>query len=1417
MPINVADVLATEQKKPVERPPLPPKKAEPGLSVEDVLKAQPQQPSLLDRGKQVVSSTIERTAPLRAKVAFASGEAYSAAIKPYLDDYRDMVQDYKQALDEDAKRIPEGLAGHIVDQAKKINDLLGYYTTPIMAPIYTGIIKPLQSLVQQGGNMVKAHVADANYNAQKQREGVPYPKGAPGFAVNKADVQNFVDNLNAAIEGFVNAGVAFVGPKGGEIPREVTPERAAARARTALQDTTTAVKPPEPKLTVVKGDVAQDMGFHKVTQVTGETLRKLPVGSNLTTAAVLDDMLPHAEGYAKSFLEKLSKYADPNMPIKFLSRASMPGAQGQYIPEYHQVRVSTGMLASDTVQTTLHEIVHGTSVNMLDTLIDNDLKAAKAELGRDLTPAEKLSAINNPRSPILKELDGIIKEAKIRAQKAGRLGEHNIGYGILGAAFDQMKNADLEGTGLRTRGIRDIAFRRMSPRYEFLSEVFTNPVLQEFLANSEKYASFGYKWKNMLNQMGNLIGRHLGITDQRELRLLNQSMRVGSQLMKMQSELKPPSGRSIHQVIANLDDGGSMTRGDVKSVTEINRLIDPAGVRRARDSLKISLEQLMRGMAPEALGRNAKLAAAAIAQRITEQMQRESAWRFGSQARLKFWRARPDMAQEFIKKFEKGGAFSDPALADFARKYRDWGAKIADRDLRLGFSYEPRENYLAHIFEDAEGVSAYFMKKYGSKWGDPGFIKDRSFDLYEEAVAAGFRPRYDNPEDIMLARQHASDIAEMHIGILNDLASYGLAIRKVAAREELVKEVDSEGKVSFRVKKTPGTERPESYARWRAPNGDVFWVEPQADAILQNAFKSKSLWEDKGVAGSAFKGFMSLKNALVPIRLALSLFHPLHVLGIDMSAGMTRGLSGMLSGTVPAGKGLAEMLKSGLMYRPISELPGIRRLTKPLGWELMEAWKGRIPADKIKPETAAALKTLTEMGVAPEMSSRFRSNARANFMNALRDAQGSWRGGRPGGATTDVMRATWHLPWALISAMSKPIFEDWIPALKAASAIRDAKNLLQRNPELAENDAARLLAMRKLGKSVENRYGEMNYSTLFWKRWIKDVAVLDTLSLGWQLGFLREYGGGAMDLGQWALSGDKLQKIRKGDMDRAIFVAAYTTLGAGVSGLMTYGMTGKPPTELLDYISPKTGETNPDGTPQRVSTMFYSREFASLYKHMQNEGAVPGLSELVLNKGSGLFGLMHEWTTGINSWGEHIRDPDADAFTKLEQTLAYSLSDLEPISMKAIQENVTDQPLKQGVLTALGFTPAPKYLTETKTDASIKAAFRAYVNPKETPYERAEYSKDYTMLRNAYQTGSDKYGEILDKMVAQYELSGKDQRRLIRSLNSQLTGTQRMFMRLPWQEQIKVLDKATPDEVAELLPHANREHVRNVWQPKEAE
>ena len=91
--------------------------------------------------------------------------------------------------------------------------------------------------------------------------------------------------------------------------------------------------------------------------------------------------------------------------------------------------------------------------------------------------------------------------------------------------------------------------------------------------------------------------------------------------------------------------------------------------------------------------------------------------------------------------------------------------------------------------------------------------------------------------------------------------------------------------------------------------------------------------------------------------------------------------------------------------------------------------------------------------------------------------------------------------------LGAPIFEHWIPNLKVASYLQQAGEHLAQNPWLLQDDVQRGVALRAIGKEAENKYGEMFYGNLFWNRALKDGLIGAFLSLGWQTGFVRQFGG----------------------------------------------------------------------------------------------------------------------------------------------------------------------------------------------------------------------------------------------------------------------------------------------------------------------
>lgn len=807
-------------------------------------------------------------------------------------------------------------------------------------------------------------------------------------------------------------------------------------------------------------------------------------------------------------------------------------------------------------------------------------------------------------------------------------------------------------------------------------------------------------------------------------------------------------------------------------------------------------DELIHTINPEALGPKAKQAAAVLAEKVAQTMNRDSANIGLSTKRLEFWeRVSQADVSDFMKRFEKGQTQKTPELQAADKYIRQRMQEIYQQDQRNGIKYDPVDNYLYHIFDDGGKLSKYFEAKYGAKWGDPKFTKDRAFDLYEEAVAAGYRPKFTNPEDIVLARQQASDIAQMRVELLNDLASYGLAHEVTKAN--------------------PGPPKGGEYNYRRSPSGKGYWVEASADAILYNAFDTKSLWSMPGIRGDVFKGMMFLKNHTVPAVLSLSLFHPLHLLlGMDSAASMTRLTKEMIvSGMSPVkwfGKWLEQMTlgAKGIPLWGIVDNPKV-------GFRLLQAVEGKIDPAKLTSADLTALQYMNEGGFAPVQPIHLRANAMENFRKAVREVAAEFNGkGGLGRAAGPAAKATFHAPFAIIDALQYPMFRLWIPALKIASYLKDVQTALKLDPTLAQDKARRILTFRKLSKSVDNRYGEMNYNTLFWNRTIKDAAVANMLSLGWNLGFVREYGGGAIDLARSTRKGKLVEKVKAGELDRPLFVMFYTSQVMLYSGMLTWALTGKPPTDFIDYLYPKSGDKDSQGNDERLSTPFYPREFAAIAKHVQHEGLAPGLWHTISNKASGVIGLVRQWATGVDWRGHEFRDPNSAWHQQMRDTLAVTLGDLEPISVGQLRDS--ERTTKDYVTSITGFGPAPKYVTQTDTEASIAQLYRKYYAPQQTPYEQALVSKDRSKLAKLYDQGKvAEYGDLLDEMAEKYNLTAEEQGRLARNIMRRGVGYNpylTMFERLTWQQQKRLLDKMSPDERDVYLPKSNRQHLRYTYE-----
>lgn len=1314
------------------------------------------------KASEAVAKTLKSTAG--NVISYTASQA-----KQILGSYSATTNKYLDSLKGDLKANPEGMLDELEQSGKLVLDAVGAVMSPVEGTVNQGLVEPLQRAVKKVGGLVEKHAAaeDETWTAEERREAqrkgetltTKYPKGID-WKVHQSDVRRTVKDLNIATDAAITVLTAMVGvgearavgkfagllpadlerdirlpeviqPRQSEVPkprmrmvgqtasgkpilRPVTMEQASAAISQVMREVERAVRP-VPLENPNTGTLSAMMNLNNLNkymagryQIAKESAR--PIGAH----ALLDTISKGPGGqYYAQFAQTLRKYVE-DVPVHFKDQLFSDGKAvdrlGQYDFTEHAVEInasSPGRMA--TTHAVFHELTH----------------AATAKFLRE-----------NPNHALTLELRDLLDEVRARARGLGEDLPHGASYGIKDPT-------------------------------EFVAEAMSNPKFQHFLLTSKPTANS--KFTNLFNSLASVVQRIFGITDPRQGQILHNVMQTTQRIMKAQNEatkLALGGEASKDAEIIAMEGERPITRGMLKAAQIAKKF---PFVDQIEGKLAEWGQELIQRVNPEGLGPEAKLSAAVVASRMAERARNTLSFVTGSKIRSAFWNSNPAAATTFIKGFEKGIKFEDPAMQEMADSYRRWSDGILKQDIATGLIYEPRENYLYHVFNDSDQVNNFFTAKYGKKWGSPKFLKDRSFDLYEEAIAAGFKPKYSNPEEIMLARQLASDTANMQQGILEDLWGYGLAELK-----------EKGGKI------------PEGATPRRAPNGEWYYVDNNAYQILHNAFDTKSLWEGKGIAQSAFRGGMFLKNAVVPFRLAFSLFHPLHVVHIDNAAMTANAWNKVLQGTSGVPKAFGETLKSLSLYRSLWENPKA-------GSRLTGLFSGKIPPSEWSKADEQAVQYMLDGGFVPGMSDLYRTNAVKSFRAAV--AKGS--------AT-----ALWHAPWALMSTLQKPLFEVWIPNLKAASYLREAKGALEADPGLYESSAKRQLAFRRIAKSVDNRYGEMAYNTLFWDKWLKDLSVLNTLSLGWQLGFIREYGGGALDAGQFITGTNKIQKIREGQLSRPLFVSAYTTTALGYGGLMTWAMTGEPPKELKDYVLPRTGGTNVNGEANRVNTMFYTREFYSIYKHAQQQGVVDGLTEIVKSKASGVMGLMHDWWTGTDDFGREYRDPKSPLYKKVLRTLAYTMSDLEPISAESLSQHRAENHAKEIALTVAGFSPAPRYAMQTTTQAKITQAYGKYVAPKQTPYDRAEYSADYKSYREQVHAGEDGT-EQLEKMKDKYQLKSDDIARLRKSARAETTPEVRMFTHIPWEEQKKLLDEMPAEEREIYLPHSNKKHLRRHYEEPE--
>ena len=651
---------------------------------------------------------------------------------------------------------------------------------------------------------------------------------------------------------------------------------------------------------------------------------------------------------------------------------------------------------------------------------------------------------------------------------------------------------------------------------------------------------------------------------------------------------------------------------------------------------------------------NIREKAAAITARAKQEAAqiKDASWKVAENQRNWFSKIDDNTNINFMDAIEKGAVddFTKGMSADVGSAYK---GMAQDFRTRLNAVYTKEQNaglftgyvedYFPHIWKDDAKATAW-IDQYEKSLGRDKFLKTRFWDLIQEGRKAGLELKSTNPEEIVLNREWSATNAISKINALDRMEQYGMASDKPVR----------------------------GWPSYTDPRGKMWSVHPEAADVLNKAFLAKSLWTSKGIGGYVFRGIMAAKNSTVAIKLGLSLFHFVHEATIRPAAETAFALQKFLLGDENAADAIKDIGKT----MTFSDQPSAVKF----GMDVKKAWG--TPFDKLDPEMQTNVSLISRGGGSPAMSEEFIIRAKDGYKKAIQDE--------------NFIGAGIRLVPKIFEAIQKPLFDYYVPSLKIDTFLSRAKDFIEKNPNADELTTD--VALRRMWQETDAQYGQMIYSTLFWNKMVKESAEASFLSMGWQLGFLRTFGGAAID------AATIVKRIADGTFAksdisyRLLYATTYTLYASIVGGMMTTAFTGKQPTSYKDYFFPRTGGMNPDGTPERRTTPFFTREPASYLNQWQKSGLIGGTAQLAIDKANPVLSAIGDLAQNKDYYGYEIIDPNDPLIKQTQEFLKFSLESLAPISIGSAQRSQT---LKGKMLSFAGFSLAPKYISESTLQSKI--------------------------------------------------------------------------------------------------------------------
>ena len=721
-----------------------------------------------------------------------------------------------------------------------------------------------------------------------------------------------------------------------------------------------------------------------------------------------------------------------------------------------------------------------------------------------------------------------------------------------------------------------------------------------------------------------------------------------------------------------------------------------------------------------------------------------------------------DEQRAFNEEYIQTGKVSDLRAQTAYNQYRSaMESQKAFEEKYGGIVYPERKNYIPGIYK--AGPAGELEPFAGS--GGPMMAKQKVFLSPAEAESAGFIPYSHNIGEIGQMRVTYGSLQAGKGASMADAQRAGLATTDIESAPKHWKSTIAGGKM-YRVDPM--------YLKYY----DRAWKSARFDPA-EHTEATVALHK---VGAAVFRYTMKVKAGLTYTLLSLSAFHGLHIIHID------------------ANVAAADALESGL--RPTADVLATTSRAM-VGKDIIESFK---PYDQMSPSETTVADMMALMGVTPGRPTitdprRVQMTVESvldDTFSGFPTLQSKGPLGSPAVVLANVFR---HVT----AGLQKPLFEELIPSLKANASVAGFVHMVTLDPSLLDNTPESTIRLRKaateLGSQIDFRYGEMQYNRYLWHPMIKNAAFGYFLSVGWNAGFVHEFGGGALDLGK-ALTNPSKYPIT----NRAIYAATYLTTAALITGSMSYLLTGQAPTvESTFYIRLPASQGHPHGSYE--STMFFNREISGAYYHYEAGGLLGGAEGELGNKAAPIWSPVIGLIRNADFFGNQIYDPNAPLEDQILQSADFIGKNMLPISFGPVQKGDAEPGAMAESMS--GFNPAPGFVEHAGMYEDIINQYSLTHGAEITPYSNEPGVEARRHLDQVYKQGGFQGKDFSAAMVAYLKLHPTaDPLQIAKELTAPEGAS--MFTRLSPGQQIEIFRKYGP-LAQDLIPFAAKSIVMQAW------